>query len=274
MKHIYFTSTLVVLGFILVGCAASVETVSPPTPADQLTCPYHVYRHDATGWLLTKPEVHFVYWGQYWLESPTDQDQYIAPWDKLLNGGSVLQRLSQYGIDSGFFDATVYNTNPGLVIPSPTGGNAPDGTLDAGGTTYTILPSQYMPLEINNEIQAGELPVPDSNTFYAVLLPPGFIPTNDLNLSLGGYHGHAFYGGQAYTFAAILYSNWADETMGIMSHELYEAATNPGNGTGWYDDASGQEVADLCQVVNESWWETIDNQNVQKVWSQVACTCQ
>ena len=276
MKSLYCTSTILVLGFVLLGCAGS---VSPTVDvSDSGTgypgCPYQVYRHSADGWLLTNPELHFVYWGQYWLDNPDDQNQYLAPWSKLLNGGPVLKRMSEYGVGAGSLDGTVYNTDPNLVFPDNKGGLASDGTLDASGTAITILPSNFFEPEINNEIQAGELPTPNSNTLYTIFTPPNYIPQGDNNLGEGGYHGHGSYGNQPYAYSIILYSSWHDETMAIISHELYEAASNPGNGDGWYDGNSGAEIGDLCQINNENWWEPIDGISVQKVWSQVSCQCE
>jgi hypothetical protein len=264
------------------GDSNDTTNFTPPgaTP-DAGTCPYDVYRHQANGWLLTHPQVHFVFWGSYWtgsLQGDVDQSQYYKPWDVLLNGGNVLDRLSQYGIGSGSFDTNVYNSNANLLLPTGDGGLGQDtyydASTDAQAQILTVLPTQFVPNELNNEIQVGLLPVPDSNTFYGVFLPPGYIPTNDYNLTLGGFHGYGSYGSQKYTFAIFLYSGWFDEMMGIISHELYEASTNPDVANGWFDDNTGEEVADLCQVANEPfWWETIDGYSVQKVWSQQACTC-
>lgn len=252
---------------MLLGCATGDDGSSQTTQMTGSTsCPYHVYRHDPQGWLLTTPLVHFVFWGQYWLQEGGYQEQtdYQQSWDSLFSDGQVFQRLAEYGIQPGFLDANSYNTNLNLTTPT-------DGGVSSDGGSLLELDDSGIPLELNNEIQAGLLPEPTHQTLYVVFLPYN---TSTVNLITGddaGYHASAMYGSTQYAYAVIGYyqDNYNTGDM-IVSHEMYEAMTDPDVSTGYYGTDGEHEVADLCV-----WQPTsFDGYQVQKVWSQDICQCE
>lgn len=248
--------------------ALAPDAMSPT--ANVGTCPYLVTRQNPDSWLLTQPQVHFVFWGEYWLDSNNNQSVYMTGWNTLLNGGSVLQRLAQYGVGAGSFDLTAYNLNTNLILPDPEGGLDTITTIEAGNGTYSLLTNEDIHLEINNEILANAIPAPNNNTLYVIFLPPGVISASDSKLNDCGYHSWAIYGEQKYTFA-VIFDGAVENVDSCVSHEIYEAATDP-QFTGWRT-ATGAEIADLCQVPNQNWNEQIDGTYVQQVWSQDTCVC-
>lgn len=241
---------------IVYGVACSSSSTLDPFSIAGSNCPYHVYHHDPNGWLLTEPEVHLDFWGNWnqWSDAIgiTQPDTFLYDWYSLLNQDGVMQRLAEYGIHEGTLDITAYY-NPGPTVI--------DG-VDAGGSS--VLDDTTFAATLGNEIQTGSLPYPNSNTLYVVLLPPNVTTSKIVTNQWDGYHASSSYAGQAYAYAIVRYSG----KLATTSHEIYEAATNPG-GSGFFDDASGNEIGDLCQPNSE----TINGYTVQKVWSQSLCSC-
>lgn len=270
---ILWASALITLGGCSVGVIGDGYT-SPtgPTRGANGVCPYDVTRGDPNSWLLVEPELHLVYWGNY---PANDQATYQFAWDALLNQETVLQRLSEYGVRGGSFDRNLYNNNPNNVLPNADGG-APTHTVSKtdAGTTILLDDGQF-PAEINNEILAGELPYPNDNTVYMIMLPPNTTTPQMVANDDAGYHANSSYNGQRYTYGIIGYRgadfNGTDE---VISHELAEAATDP-NGNGYRDYTPGHnfdEVADICVWVPVSYG--FYGYVVQKYFIQSVCQCQ
>jgi predicted small lipoprotein YifL len=273
INSIVLASTLITLG----GCGPAgqvgfpeTDTINDPISdasavSETSACTYNVTKGSPTTWLLTAPEMHFVFWGTW---SDTLINIYQKNWTTLLNGGTVLQRLDQYGIGSGTLDSRYYTitpTDPLLFNPE-----LPDGGIAGPNlwSDYGIVP------ELNREILAGNIPAPNDNTLYMIMLPAGIDTYNMLTYDEAGYHGWATYNGQKYTYGVIGYRgttatqiNAQDE---IISHELAESATDPDTTTGWRDYSLNQEIADICV-----WQPTIvDGLTVQKYFIQTLCICQ
>ena len=227
-------------------------------------CIHNIIKGSPTAWIQKQPQMHLIFWNDF----PTNEAiTYLDAWDDLLNNSTVLQRLSEYGIQGGYLDYQFYNAIPSNpILLHPTLGDAGISAGDAG----TLYSDDGIEGELNLEIQTGAIPAPTDNTIYMVMFPPNTLTYDMYAGGWGGYHGAATYGGQRYTFGIISYhSNWqfTDE---IISHELGEAATDPDTLTGWRDYPSGQEIADLCLYIPT----TIDGYTVQKYWSEMACQCQ
>jgi hypothetical protein len=265
---------LVLCLLVSLGCGtrsslqdATVDNVTVDNDSGVVSsCLFNVTRH-GDAWLLSEPEVHFVFWGD-WNNFPevVQPDGFQSTWSLLLGSDNVLQRLAEYGIHEGTLDQKYYSDTGPTVYVNDAGLDEAGTTLDGG--VAQLMDNTFVET-LNSEIQYGVLPYPNNNTLFVVMLPP-YLSTHDIVAnSWGGYHGHGSYGAQQYTFAIITYGGDVGTNMTI-SHEIYEAATNPG-GFGWYDSKVNMEVADLCQTDGA---ESIGGFTVQKVWSQVLCQCQ
>ncbi len=193
---------------------------------------------DGGGWVMKHPTVHMVFWGSYWQSNPAEAAGYVARWDALMNSpGDVLERLAEYGVGSGVFDTAVAFAAPAAA-----------GTM----SSFDLIG------ELDSEILTGTLPIPSADTIYMIMLPPN--TTTDLLVSWNatGYHAASVYNDVVFTYAVIGYGKQDV----IVSHELYEAATDP-TALGWVNWSNGQELADACAnhyVVDQGTW-------VATVWS-------
>ena len=83
-----------------------------------------------------------------------------------------------------------------------------------------------------------------------------------------GHHQTYTYNGQNVWYAVVEYSTDTRTALNVITHEVYEAATDPDVSTGYWDPANGgeKEIGDLCNLQTE----IIDGYPVQQVWSQKA----
>ncbi len=260
------------------------ESKEQQSVGDNSGCLFNVVKQSSNGWTLSDPEVHFNYWGD-WTTVPNFPQDYTSAWYNLFTFHNVLQRLSEYGIHEGSCDTVFYTTtgsttyvnDAGAIFQSDDAGDdaSDDASEDSSvsvyaatsdGGTPTLLDSTF-PVILNAQIQANQLPYPNDNTLYVVMLPPGVSSQSIVRNNWGGYHDHAMYGSQRYAYAIITYGNGGFITT---SHEIYEASTNPDLHTGYRDLSSGEEAADIC----EGSFETIGGYLLQEVWSQQLCQCQ
>jgi hypothetical protein len=271
-RYVFLVGALI-LAACSTGTIGSGDNIDPsPGPGPMAVdgvCPFHVTRGNANSWLLVEPEMHLVYWGNY---PANDAATYQFVWDALLNKETVLQRLSEYGIRGGTFDTNQYNNNINATLPNPDGGAPAIEKNDAG---IVELDDNLIPTELNNEILAGELPYPNDNTVYMIMLPPG-TSTHNLLSGDAGYHYFSSYNGQRYTYGVIGYrgADW-NGTDEVVSHELAESATDPDTSTGWRDYTLGHyndEIADICVWIPVSYG--FYGYTVQKYWNQDLCVCQ
>lgn len=294
MKHTtpIIVSLIAALG--TVGCFNDACPVGNDLLSDE--CPYQLYRHQPNGWLITNPVVSFVFWGDWWAggsqstpiglveSSGIETSESIqSTWTMMFSTDTLFDKVAEYGIANPILDANYYqygNSLPSVTsIPSTTNQIPPNYTVwDDGG--------QNVQNEINGEIVSGVLPTPTSNTIYVIILPPYFTTVGMVKGSADGYHSHGIYGTINYEFAIITYGV-PQYINSIVSHELYESATDPGNGSGYFDDKTGMEVADVCNWVATpvsiasydtytsavASATTVSDIVVQKVWSQATCQC-
>ncbi len=284
---------LISLAILATGCVdptdvnpASWDTQTQ-TDANTLgnpACPHHVARQNSQSWLLLHPNMKLIFWGDYWYNDTTFYYVTIqGVWNYLFGNGQVLQRLSEYGISGGIIDPSVYVTN--LDVMTKTLASLDDAGADGGPLTdpsdagiYNgpdgAVPFQYLKdedivSEINSEIQLGQLPLPGiDNTLYTIVLPPAVKTVNMAKHDWYAYHASGSYGTMRYAFAVAQFSSDLSTVDGAISHELYEAATDP-DGTTGYMDTDGSEVGDLCQGASDE----MGGWQVQKVWSEQVCQC-
>ena len=165
---------------------------------------------------------------------------------------------------------TEYNTN----LKAIDGRDGTNQVIGQGEATSSILiqpiltSKKITDVEIQKEIEmqidAGNLPRPDSNTLYMIHFPQDVqisIEGMSSCFSFGGYH-NGFKGAKyGDTFYAVLpdcsftsggQSSLSSTTF-VASHELIEAVTDafptPGSSPAYpqaWNDAGGNEIADLC----------------------------
>jgi hypothetical protein len=264
---------IALLSLIACGSAPDIDTgagliaIAP----DAGGCPYNVYQHTPGSWLLTQPFMVFDFWGAYWTEGNSfgpdfEAQNFQTQWVSLFDQGNVLQRLSEYGVHEGTISNNFYlNTGSTSYV-----GDAGEFVRNEDGGGVSMLDDTTFQPTINNEIQAGNLPFPTSNTIYVIMLPPNETTATMVNAGFIGYHDNGSYDNVPYTYAIILYLGNIEGNI-VISHEVAEAATDPIVSVGGYFGANGeQEVGDLC----ENQTDTFVNVKVQKLWSAKLCQCQ
>ena len=261
----------------VVGCASGVGTLDASDAATCVvnndpnpSCIYNVFRHQCDGWIITNPQVTLVFWGDYWLTTP-EATNYQTTWTTLFQEGQVFQRLSQYGIGNPVIGPSYQSSVTFAEFPHVDGGT----TFDAGSTWtgWTIIDDDTLEPELANEVAAGTLPVPTHESIYVVYLPPSTTTAYMIKSRSSGYHIHAMYGNTMYSYAIITYNVSTSWTDVVVSHELYEASSNPDFGGYWCGlggQKVGDEIADLC----EGSLDNFGDYTVQKVWSADTCQCQ
>jgi hypothetical protein len=249
-------------GLLMCGCSGSVQSsidwsssdddadAGPVGPTN--TCPttdggpiVNVYHHQSPSWVLTNPQVHLVFWGNYWATVQGGKQEMAAQmveWNTLASDPNFYGLVSQYGVGTGTYAGTI---NSYWQIPT--------GQLS----------EQAIQTELTNEIANSVLPTPDSNTIFILLLPPDTQGQYDVQNNFGGHHWNQ----NGYTYATIEYTG---DPTGTIAHETWEAATDP-DGNGWWGPGGETEVADLCKG-NSSW--SLDGYTLPTVWSQKDCQCE
>jgi hypothetical protein len=171
------------------------------------------------------------------------------------------------------------------TAPASPGGELSDATLRA---------------RIASEIAAGHAPPPDDDTVYFVVPPKG-VPVNDggetgcggSKFTFCGYHDAFMSGGKRIRYAALPYPcnsggftcflGPADDAgvalQSVASHELAETISDPDDVTtgapGWFDDATGNENADICasEACEADLVVGAQSFSVNSLWSNLAGGC-
>lgn len=185
------------------------------------------------------------------------------------------------------------------------------GVFDPTGSVYTITPSftgktvtdAQIQAELDAQITAGHLPLPDKNSLYTVFFPKGFTINMGGQVSCVewcGYHGTYTRGANTSVPYAVIpdfgpssaCSEGCGPVMpdagvmeilgGVVSHELVESITDTDVGLvadvdfpmAWYDITNG-EVADICTDVyaSEPSLSGSTSYTVQKIFSNVQNAC-
>jgi hypothetical protein len=215
------------------------------------TCPVNVTRQSSSGPLLTTPKVVLLWWSTYfWDRHLTERHYYRDALTAVGGDPAFWSRLSEYGITGGSFAGTIDLTRFG----GPSTSVSEQAIRDA--LTYRFNVSSI---------------TPDASTIYVVMLPNGITSAYDTSNGFIGHHQTYTYKGQSVWYAVVEYSSDTRTTLNVITHEVYEAATDPDVSTGYWDPASGgeTEIGDLCNLQTM----IIDGYPVQKVWSQKGCGC-
>jgi hypothetical protein len=214
------------------------------------------------GPLLTRAQVHAVYWGASWQASASAQalirgmDQFFS--DILV--GPLMDQLAEYSVGSRRIGHGKYL---GSSVRSE---GAPRGSV-----TDAAVRSQ-----LQKWIRARVLPKTTAQTLYFIFLEPGIVSSMGGSRSCQSYCGYHNAIGKVY-YAVMPYPSCAgclggmpvqDALTATSSHELCEAITDPVPGTGWYDDNNG-EIGDIC-----AWqFRKLGAHTVQLEWSNTHQRC-
>ena len=230
---------------------------APTAPA--AAAPHLTYRN---GPLLTAVQVFTVFWGSAWEQAPNSDllSQINQFFDYILTS-QLIDQLGEYSVPG---QKIGHGSRIGtIVLTSP----AP-GTSVQDSTIQQLL---------QNEINAGTLPVIKPNTLYFVFLPEGVQVIQGNSSSCQSFCGyHDSFGAGAY-YAVMPYPGCSgctgdlaafDALTSTTSHELCESITDPVPGQGWYDDTNG-EIGDICA------WKTrtLGKYTIQLEWSNQAGSC-
>ncbi len=214
-------------------------------------CPVNVTRQSSSGALITTPKVVLLWWSTYfWDRHLTERHYYRDALHTVGNDAAFWNRLSEYGVTGGSVAGTLDLTRFG----GPSVSVSEQAIRDA--LTYRFNVSNI---------------TPDQNTIYVVMLPNGITSAYDTSNGFIGHHQTYTYNGQNVWYAVVEYSTDTRTTLNVITHEVYEAATDPDVSTGYWDPANGgeTEIGDLCNLQTE----IIDGYPVQQVWSQKGCKC-
>jgi hypothetical protein len=228
----------------------------------------------AGGPILPNVEVATVYYGQAWAGA-TAQEQQLDGFFRDITTSAFMDMLAEYGAGWGAFVGNDVKA---------------DATSPAARTTLTDARIQSM---LAAEIQAGAVPAPTADRLYVVFAPPNVTvrsPDGSSRIDLEGYHGAfrtaagqpVFYavipdpvGNVAGSDPSLAGLTEVQKQTVVASHELAEAVTDPGAGSGvvadgWFDATPssptyGDEIGDMTSA-----YGFVQGYAVQDLWSNRA----
>ena len=226
------------------------------------------------GPLVAHASYWMVYWGSYWT-----------------SGLGLSQRnhfndfVETVAPSSGFTGLFAEYQEPGYPILAASFAGEIAITTGLSGTS---VDDTAITAQIGSWILSSVLPVPDANTVYVILTPAGMEVTQDGQSACGnffGYHNDApspagSYG--HYRYIVLPYQNCGADTAAdgpvtvngmtdTLSHEMAEMETDPDSSSGWIDNGTNNEIADICSDNSATYG--YQNFWFQKVWSGAAGTC-
>jgi hypothetical protein len=208
--------------------------------------------------IIDHAEVSTIYWGSAWQSNSAlfaEAKQLNSFYQMLLNSG-YMDMLGQYTSNIGT------EVGRGSLVSTEI---VPDNLSSA-----PVAESQIWTM-LQNEVANQRTGSPDGRSLYVIYLPPGTPSATAQQYGWGGYHFNVGVPtgpdtGQVVSYAVIQYpgttpgsANTLNNQTVISSHELAEAVTNvrfsissanTGSGYGWWDNASGREIGDLCEGPN------------------------
>jgi hypothetical protein len=191
-----------------------------------------------------------MWWSTYfWDQHQTERSYYKKALGTFCNDPSFWARLNEYGITGGSYGGQI------------------DLTRFGGSATQSEQAIRDALSFRFGNLSGGA----DSNTIYVVMLPNGVTSDYDTSNSFVGHHQTYKYKGQNIWYSVVEYNTDTRQTLSVITHEVYEAATDPDVSTGYFDHAKGgeTEVGDLCSGQTM----ILDGYTIQLVWSQNNCAC-
>jgi hypothetical protein len=221
------------------------------------------------GPLLGSVEVVPVYWGAAW--SDTANAQLAADLDAFFDfilTSEYMDLLAEYSTETTAIEH-------GQRLASVPIASSEPGTVVGGVRQVT---DAQIHTALQEFVDDGTLPETTPDTLYFVYLPPGVVSLLDSSRSCAaggfcGYHNHA--GGLRYAVVpfvdcrgCVFPGALRDTLTVVSSHELAEAITDA-DLDAWWDDATGEEVGDICNRDTTRLGRFL----VQTEWSNVQNAC-
>lgn len=204
------------------------------------------------GKVLVAPRYHNLYWGQYWADHPDHVAWFDAFTTAVAASRELASQVEEYSVPGQRLGPGSYEL--GVVVRESPAASITDRDLEGF---------------IRSQIQLGAVPLPDEHNVYAVFLPPGVkIIGEDQAV---GYHTRSAYGFYEIMVHFDPYGSPSlDRTVAgiIYSHEMAETITDPGLDA-WYDAATRNEIADVCQQSVGS----VGPYTIQQEWSNAEGRC-
>jgi len=213
------------------------------------------------GKILSSAQFYAVYWNSSVANSTATS----------LGNANIRNQIANFvGSFNGSPDYTIvqqYTGSNGTIAPT-----IPFSDYVDSKATQSIIKDSAIHSYLGNLFQTSKLTAQE-NAIYGIYFPPGMKVQLSGSMSCSGfcgYHSHFTYNGIQIKYAVFPYLNCggcslagktvADMLTIVSSHEIREAATDPGdnNVNAWYD-ASGYEADDKCawhnlyQMVSGFW---------------------
>jgi hypothetical protein len=209
--------------------------------------------------------VYLDFWGSQWSDDPAGAANYLQGFFDATGSDSMSNVLTQY-----------YDSSANVSLGQPVLAGV---WFDNGGSAPSSASAGQISSEANNAAAHFGVSGPDTDIF--VVSPTGTHPDNFPNAGFCAWHD--WNGNVAYTNMPYVWDagsscgansvSGADDGFSIVGgHEYSEAATDPEPSSGWVDNSSGEENADLC-----AWTDLYTDSNgypVQGTWSNQDGGCQ
>jgi hypothetical protein len=216
------------------------------------------------GPLLTHVEVEPIYYGSYWTAGAgAQQASDLNTFLQFITGSSYMDMLSEYNVGRGTL------VDNGVADPGIAGAHSIDDSQLRSAITVNV--------------NRGSVQAPDHNRLYIVFTAPNMVVTSGSETSSRDFFGyHDSFVDSSFRvirYAIIAHPVGNGDAPGLndfqtltwtASHELAESVTNPDNG-GWFDTKTNDEIADLCDSVDDA--GVLNGYVVSAVWSVQQNSC-
>jgi hypothetical protein len=224
------------------------------------------------GGVLSNVHLQLIFWGVYWNQNPVPAIADIESAVQIIVSGPYMDSLNQYGVGRGSVrGTTIWPFDPPVVVPQ----------LDNPGRPFTFQDAGRL---VTGLIDGGTLPEPDEDwqLLHCVFVPPYATFTN---FQIIGQNGSVTWNdydlgdvdNDPIHFLWVGSDGTLDYITTVLSHELAEAVTDPGGGTGIVagPGTPGCPPQGSCQIgdVCTSICGAVSGVKVQAYWSQTAGTC-
>lgn len=206
------------------------------------------------GPVLEHARFHNLYWGSYWTLHQDDREWMDAWTAAVAPSQELASQVAEYSVNGQHIGAA----------------SVVDSHLLTDDNPPATITTQDLSDFIERELQAGNVPRPTSEAdVYTVFLHPGVTISDETKAV--GYHRRSPYGFHEIMVhfdgyvISVASRNVASVTY---SHEMAETITDP-DLNGWYDDATQEEIGDVCQGKLGS----VGTSSIQQEWSNAEGKC-
>jgi hypothetical protein len=243
------------------------------------------------GWTLAHPSIFLVHWGAYWATTAgaAQAAADTAAWKAIGQDPRFWSPLAEYSFPGKAPMTPATDAQGHILFGSVVDVNAASSVLSSQvpGSTLSI-PTNVFQAALKNELTTGILPDPSTqpDTIWVVILPPGVSGDgtvdahhSDININTKNYPYAVIPGSGA--IVGHLYEEEPNPSFPsaqirgqdiAISHEVYEAVSDPAGLMGWLDfnQCAGKEIADMCEGLVS---DPIDGYTLSTFWSNVNNGC-